>query len=1324
MSPSPNVAIVSPMPSSARSERSTKDEDLKKDEAEDALQGIAPMAPLGMFRGRESRTSRDTHSPNTTPGDPGYVSDSDVGRRRGKPDSGYISEGGADYLTRGRGKVEDGYASEGGAEIYAKRFEQRAAYERQREEAELRHKQYLEMAGSKHQPLPQVLGRQGAAQWNQGPEQVYKVVGGRRNVQKSDSGMQTDVDSLNAGKMAANASKMSAGRHGKLVLSGREEKEQWRAAMERSKRVLTSQEQAMEEYLRRQRKEAEKHIKNSPMLGRRRMAEMKTIPGRHQGGIVSMPGTPTGSRRSVTRHKVVQDQGERGGSLERQARHKLSLQEPRAVYEAASDSEYIQANFRSGSPKENSRSLPKGTSALNYGLLMGQIQQKRQQRNKNDGSVSDSNYATYSELGMRGGPYQWLQPANTYSGWTNPEEMGSSESINSISSSIKNARSLSLTKANVYAHQKEAQIRVPPKSLTRLSKPEETEYYGVPFLLRNDQAGSRFNSQPSSPLHEQKTILQDLGTPPLKYSSLPSYSSSGKQKHKNNLGDTPESLNGSNLSLVSNGSSVYSTQEEKTNADIAKLQQELMDEQRKVFSLTSQLNTNAHVVSAFEQSLANMTSRLQQITHTAERKDAELGELRRTMDVLRQSGVDAGLIATKYQDKGPNELMRQMSTDSVGSMSSAHSNSSLNSPDEKERRKKSCEGPKRSGWLRNSFSKAFSRSKLKGKGGSVSDCDDGSITRMSEYTRQDYDNFAPGTQDQDVPDCIKVAKSSSDVREGGEDEVKPEIVGELKRQLLEKDTLLTETRLEALSSAHQLESLKETVTKMKTELLNLRQDNEKFHTHSVTKSLGSSEGSLNTSNDPEMERRLSLAMSDTSVQSGPSNLDLSGTTDPNNSDSKLVSILVQLSETESKEAVKVGTIAASGMLSWELLDSLVERLFKEFIIRVDPVTNLGLGSESIQYYEVGEVSRCVNLPNPELLPYGYLVGDVNSIVIVLKNSMTSGGVDALAFETLTPKSILQRYVSLLQEHRRVILSGPSATGKSYVAAKLSNFLVKTCFKGKSPRVENFSVERGNIDMFKHFLRRINLEAERKSENLPQVVILDNLQFAPELDSILSEYLRVGPSSGPFIIGTMVQTSGAASSTSLQLKHSFRWILCANHIEPVRGFLGRYLKRRLVGVEAETRVHNADCARVVEWISRSFLSINKFLESHCSPESTLSPGLFLSCPMEPAESRLWFINLWNLSIVPHILDSVREGLQMYGRRASWEDPLRTILDTWPWPAQDEDILVHIHPEDVGFDVSQAARPVSGHSVDNIGMEDPLFNMLMTLQEAANTESGDL
>lgn len=44
------------------------------------------------------------------------------------------------------------------------------------------------------------------------------------------------------------------------------------------------------------------------------------------------------------------------------------------------------------------------------------------------------------------------------------------------------------------------------------------------------------------------------------------------------------------------------------------------------------------------------------------------------------------------------------------------------------------------------------------------------------------------------------------------------LVDELKRQLREKDLVLTDIRLEALSSAHQLESLKDTVIKMRVSL--------------------------------------------------------------------------------------------------------------------------------------------------------------------------------------------------------------------------------------------------------------------------------------------------------------------------------------------------------------------------------------------------------------------------------------------------------------------------------------------------------------------------
>ena len=67
---------------------------------------------------------------------------------------------------------------------------------------------------------------------------------------------------------------------------------------------------------------------------------------------------------------------------------------------------------------------------------------------------------------------------------------------------------------------------------------------------------------------------------------------------------------------------------------------------------------------------------------------------------------------------------------------------------------------------------------------------------------------------------------------------------------------------------------------------------------------------------------------------------------------------------------------------------------------------------------------------------------------------------------------------------------------------------------------------------------------------------------------------------------------------------------------------------------------------------------------------------------------------------------------------------SFQESWPWSNQDIDNLVNIKPEDVAFESYPVARPVSGtHSgggSDN-GLEDPLFNMLMTLQEAATNQS---
>lgn len=49
--------------------------------------------------------------------------------------------------------------------------------------------------------------------------------------------------------------------------------------------------------------------------------------------------------------------------------------------------------------------------------------------------------------------------------------------------------------------------------------------------------------------------------------------------------------------------------------------------------------------------------------------------------------------------------------------------------------------------------------------------------------------------------------------------------------------------------------------------------------------------------------------------------------------------------------------------------------------------------------------------------------------------------DSLVFETLIPKPMMQHYISLLLKHRRLILAGPSGTGKTYLASRLAEYLV-------------------------------------------------------------------------------------------------------------------------------------------------------------------------------------------------------------------------------------------------------------------------------------------
>ncbi|KPU73531.1 uncharacterized protein Dana_GF14437, isoform E [Drosophila ananassae] len=864
----------------------------------------------------------------------------------------------------------------------------------------------------------------------------------------------------------------------------------------------------------------------------------------------------------------------------------------------------------------------------------------------------------------------------------------------------------------------------------------------------------------------------------------------------------------------------------------------------------------AHVVTAFEQSLSNMTNRLQQLTATAERKDGELTDMRQTIELLRKQSIQAGLTTAHMQSMGvqtqgqgqpgsdqklppsgalrPSNgngtvgvaMQRQHSTDSMCSLNSISSGCSAAQDKNKANKKK--------GWLRSSFTKAFSRN--------------AKISKTSRHVGHHHQHHQNHAQNQDQQTLGKLSNGVHgeplglaalatqpppplpNSKQGSPaktvtliDNAKPidaidpedqQMVEDLKKQLREKDLVLTDIRLEALSSASQLESLKEMMNKMRAEMNSLKQNNERLQKLVTTRSLAGSEASLGQAISPngsvagssEVSRRYSLADSSNrppmelparlseeleleeeclppapapepppppapngnggvaplspsthidltppppALEAAPlaSPVHMPSTTEEMTDvcDGKKIAISCYLGQPEaftkyceelqeldgfyanghdldaqSQSERKANFAAAScnefviactyisGKTTWQNLDYVVRKTFKDYVARIDPGTNLGLNTDSITSYHLGEAKRGPEMGFPELLPCGYIVGSVRTLYICLQ------GVGSLAFDSLIPRSIVHRYISLLTEHRRLILCGPSGTGKSYLARRLAEFLVARAGRGNpSEAIATFNVDHKSSKDLRQYLGHIAEQAAiaNGASELPSVIILDNLHHASALGDVFSCLLSAGPATKlPCIIGTMSQAT--CNTTNLQLHHNFRWVLTANHMEPVKGFLGRFLRRRLFQLELQTQHPQPELATVLAWLPTVWQHINRFLEVHSSSDVTIGPRLFLACPLDLKDSQVWFTDIWNYHLSPYLVEAVREGVQLYGRRGgAWNDPSAFIRNSYPWPYGPDSVppLRQINAEDVGLE---------GVALVNGEQQDPLLNMLMRLQEAAN------